>query len=147
MLTGMEHEEATLLRQQLMALHRRLRREVTTGPTTGADALVLGAIERSGEAASPGNLADDLLMATSNVAAALRRLEAAGLISRRKGGADARRVMVEITGDGRRVIADYRDQRDRWLSETASAALSADEQEQLRKAGELMSRLASYRRA
>jgi DNA-binding MarR family transcriptional regulator len=144
MLTAVTREEAALLRQQFMALQRRLRREMKSGPVPMSDLLVLGAIARRGAPVTPGILAEELFMATSNVAAALRALEQADLILRRKDPADARRALIELTCGGQRLVSDDRRQRDEWLRATASAALSSEEQDTLRKAGELMSRLAYH---
>ncbi|HEY9305671.1 MAG TPA: MarR family transcriptional regulator [Mycobacterium sp.] len=138
----MEREEASRLRRQLMTLQRRLRREMKTAPVALSDALVLGAIERRGGPVSPGQLAEDLIMTTSNVAAALRSLEAAGLISRQRDPSDARRVHIELTDHGRRFVVNDRRRRDDWLCDTINTSLSPREQKILRQAGELMSRLA-----
>ncbi|BBY05108.1 MarR family winged helix-turn-helix transcriptional regulator [Mycobacterium noviomagense] len=138
----MEHEEASRLRRQLMTLQRRIRREMKTGPVALSDALVLGAIERNEGTVSPGQLAEDLVMTTSNVAAALRSLEAAGLISRQRDSNDARRVRIELTERGRRLVVDDRRRRDDWLCDTINTFLSPREQKVLQQAGELMSRLA-----
>jgi DNA-binding MarR family transcriptional regulator len=138
----MEHEEASRLRRQLMTLQRRIRREMKTGPVALSDALVLGAVERRGGTASPGQLAEDLLMTTSNVAAALRALEAAALISRQRDAHDARRVRIELTEPGRRLVVDDRRRRDNWLCDTINTCLSPREQKVLQQAGELMARLA-----
>ncbi|BAX92553.1 MarR family winged helix-turn-helix transcriptional regulator [Mycobacterium shigaense] len=138
----MECEEASRLRRQLMTLQRRLRREMKTRPVAQSDALVLGAIDRRGGTVSPGQLAVDLVMTTSNVAAALRSLEAAGLISRQRDSNDARRVHIELTEAGRRLVVKNRRRRDDWLCDTINTSLSPREQKILQEAGELMSRLA-----
>ncbi len=117
---------------------------MTSGSVPLSDALVLGAIERRGAAASPGQIAADLLMATSNVAASLRLLEREGLIRRGRDPDDARRVLIEITAAGRRYVSDDRQRRDSWLCEAINATLSSREQDTLRRAGELMNRLASH---
>jgi DNA-binding MarR family transcriptional regulator len=140
----MKQDQAANFRRQLMALQRRLRREMTRGSVPTSDALVLGAIERRGAAVSPGQLAADLLMATSNVAASLRLLEREKLIRRRRDLDDARRVLIEITEAGRRYVSDDRRRRDSWLCEAINTTLSSREQDTLRRAGELMSRLASH---
>jgi DNA-binding MarR family transcriptional regulator len=140
----MKQDQAANFRRQLMALQRRLRREMTPGSVPTSDALVLGAIERRGAAVSPGQLAADLLMATSNVAASLRLLEREKLIRRRRDLDDARRVLIEITEAGRRYVSDDRRRRDSWLCEAINTTLSSREQDTLRRAGELMSRLASH---
>jgi DNA-binding MarR family transcriptional regulator len=140
----MNQNQAADFRRQLMALQRRLRREMASGSVPLSDALVLGAIERRGAAASPGQIAADLLMATSNVAASLRLLEREGLIRRGRDPDDARRVLIEITAAGRRYVSDDRQRRDGWLCEAINATLSSREQDTLRRAGELMNRLAAH---
>jgi DNA-binding MarR family transcriptional regulator len=140
----MKQDQAASFRRQLMALQRRIRREMTSGSVPTSDALVLGAIERRGAAVSPGHLAADLLMATSNVAASLRLLEREGLIRRRRDPDDARRVLIEITAAGRRYVSDDRRRRDSWLCEAINTTLNSREQDTLRRAGELMSRLAAH---
>jgi DNA-binding MarR family transcriptional regulator len=138
-----KQEQAAQFRKQLTALQRRLRQEMKPGPVPTSDALVLGAIARRGPT-NPGDLAEELFMATSNVAATLRTLEAAGLITRRRDKADARRVLIELTEPGRQLVRDDRKTRDLWLCQAVDAALNADEQELLRRAGELMERLAYF---
>jgi DNA-binding MarR family transcriptional regulator len=140
----MKQDQAADFRRQLMALQRRLRREMTAGSVPLSDALVLGAIERRGAAVSPGQLAADLLMATSNIAASLRLLERDGLIRRRRDPDDARRILIEITAAGRRYVSDDRQRRESWLCEAINTTLSSREQDTLRRAGELMNRLASH---
>lgn len=86
-------------------------------------------------------------MTSSNVAAALRELEVAGLIFRQKDPGDARRVRLSVTERGSVVVADFRRERDTWFGRAVEAVLSPDEQRVLMAAGQLLQRLAEYEQA
>ncbi len=127
---------------QMKLLQRRLHRELVSVAGVSRSAVgVLGAVARLPEGVQPRQLADELQMTSSNVAAALRELEAGGLISREKDLADARRVLVFLTDRGNAVVASSRNERDTWLGQ-AMEALDEDEQRVLLAAGRLMQRLA-----
>ncbi|MDQ2896053.1 MAG: MarR family transcriptional regulator [Actinomycetota bacterium] len=129
-------------RMQMKLLQRRLHRELVSVAGVSRSAVgVLGAVARLPEGVQPRQLADELQMTSSNVAAALRELEAGGLISREKDLADARRVLVFLTDRGNAVVASSRNERDTWLGQ-AMEALDEDEQRVLLAAGRLMQRLA-----
>ena len=83
-------------------------------------------------------------MTSSNVAAALRELETAGLVHRRRDEADARRVLVFVTGPGHALLADVRSEKQTWLGRATTALLDQDEQRLLLAAGALMQRLAEF---
>jgi DNA-binding MarR family transcriptional regulator len=137
-------EDVRRFRQQMKLLQRRLRREVPPVPGLSRSALqVLMAIARA-DGATPGELGDELGMTSSNVAAALRELEAAALVSRARDPEDRRRVNVSTTAKGGGLVADRRQERDTWLGRAIVTQLSAEEFEVLRQAGELMERLAGF---
>lgn len=103
---------------------------------------VLVTVRRSPTALGPSDVADELQMKSSNVAAALRALEDLGLILRRPDTADRRRVFIELTDRGLQVLAEIRRSRQSWLQDTMSTALTPAEQRIMLVAGELMERLA-----
>lgn len=139
------HDDAvSLFRLQVKALQRRLRQEVPPQRGLSRSALqVLAAVARA-PGASPGEVATELQMTSSNVAAALREVEAAGFVERRKHPEDARRVRLTATGPGAEVVAAIRNERDTWLGRAVDAVLTEPEQRVLVEAGRLMERLASY---
>src|SRR5471032_2986793 len=118
---------------QIMAVVRRVRRESQNDAESWARILLLGAIDRSGNQATPTELA-----------AALRELDEQGLVVRTPDPADKRKVRVELTAQGERLLYESRARRERWLGEAIRASLTADEQAQLLKAGELLERVAAY---
>ncbi|MER6573638.1 MarR family transcriptional regulator [Streptomyces sp. NPDC001093] len=140
----MERNEAHVFRQDLMALHRRLREEHVGGIPLN-EVLVLGAVDRHGASASPSGIADDLRMARPNVAALLRRLEAKELVELTPDPADGRRSLTALTQRGRQLLERDRSERESWLVRAVAAALSPAEAQQLLAAGALMRRVADFR--
>jgi DNA-binding MarR family transcriptional regulator len=132
------------LRTQLMGMSRRLRREAQTDDQSWALLLVLGAIDRHGGSATPSVLATDEGMQSSNLAAALRHLEAKKLIIRTQDAEDRRKVRVRLSPAGRKLLYDNRARRERWLTETMNACLTAAECADLVKAGPLLERIMAY---
>jgi DNA-binding MarR family transcriptional regulator len=72
----------------------------------------------------------------------LAELEAQGLVVRRPHETDRRRTLIDLTDDGRRVLAEDRKRRIGWLAEAIDRELSAEEQETLDRAVALLARLA-----
>lgn len=96
------------------------------------------------EELTPRDVALNMGMTTSNVAATLRELEAAGHITRARDSNDKRRVRLSVTASGRRLIEDYRTKRDSWLDRAVRAELTDEEVQTLLRAGELMQQLSQY---
>ena len=125
-----------------MELARRLRREAGSDEETWSRLLLLGAIDRYGEQATPTTLAAAEGLRSSNLAKALRELEARELITRQPAAEDRRRVKVALTERGRAALDEVRGRRDRWLAAAMDTTLTAEERGTLAAAGALMSRLA-----
>ena len=70
-------------------------------------------------------------------------LEGRGFVERRADPADGRRVLVEATPDGRRVVSELMGLRHQWLAEVIEHELSPAEQQMLAIAAPLMERIAS----
>jgi DNA-binding MarR family transcriptional regulator len=136
--------DVTQLRTQLMAMARRLRREAQTDDQSWARLLVLGAIDRHGGSATPSVLAADEGMRSSNLAAALRDLEAKKLIIRTQDAEDLRKVRVRLSAAGRKLLYDNRARRERWLTETMNACMTAAECAELIKAAPLLERIMAH---
>jgi len=126
-------------------LQRRLRSELPAGHGLSRTALrVLGAIERLADGVTPSRVAEELQMTSSNVAAALRELEAGRLIRRQRDPDDARRVLLFLTDRGSRMVAQFRAERDNWFGRAVGSTLTRREQQELFAAGRLLQRLAEY---
>ena len=75
----------------------------------------------------------------------LAELEARGFISRRPDERDGRRKLLELTDQGRAVLAEDRRRRVGWLAEAIEAEFTPEEQEALARAVPLMARLTDSR--
>ena len=126
-------------------LQRRLRREVVPVLGLSRTAMqVLGTVERLPAGSQPSQVADELRLASSNVAAALRELEQAGLVRRDRDPDDGRRARLSLTPAGTAAVAAFRTERDTWLGQAVQALLTADEERTLLAAGDLLQRLSEY---
>jgi DNA-binding MarR family transcriptional regulator len=141
----MTDEDVRTFRSQMRSLQQRLRREVRPRGGLSRSALrVLAAADRAVGQAKPRDLAEELQMTSSNVAAALRQLEGGGFVRREPDRSDARSVSVLPTASGRKLVADVRNERDTWLGRAIEARLDEREQRLLADAGLLMQRLAEF---
>ena len=99
------------------------------------DYSVLRVLQLSGDPyrMSPSELAEIVLRSSGGMTQILDRLETAGLVGRAADPSDRRKIVVELTPEGRRVANDanasYRRERERVLSE-----LSDDEVDDLDRA-------------
>ena len=141
----MNDDDLDRLLGQLRALKRRQRRERPPVEGLSRSAVrVLGAVARSDGGAQPTQIGAELVMTSSNVAAALRELTGAGLVSRLGDEADTRRVNITLTAAGERLVADSRATRDIWLIEGMRDLLTKEEEKVLVAAGSILERLADY---
>ncbi|MFB9158815.1 MarR family winged helix-turn-helix transcriptional regulator [Chromobacterium violaceum] len=134
--------EASLLRRQLMSMVRRLRRQGSMDVLPFGLLTILGAIDRAGGDITPTELARRENLRSSNLASALRELDASGLIRRTQDPDDGRRVRVGLSEAGEAALRRNRQLRDGWLQQ-ALQGLSAEERDTLLRAGALLERLAA----
>ena len=104
------------LRPALLHLNRRLRRELAPLGITGGQAALLWAI-RSHPGIGVRGLADLEGVSTPAMSAYVDRLEAAGLVGRRRSELDRRRVELAVTESGLRVLRSARSRRTAWLAD------------------------------
>jgi DNA-binding MarR family transcriptional regulator len=129
---------ASDLRVVLGGLVRRLRSQHRFSITQGA---VLGRLDREGPRTISA-LATAERMRPQSMAQAVGELEAAGLLARRPDPGDGRRVLLDLTTEGRTVLGAERRIREGWLAEAIDRELSAAERATLREAVDLLRRLA-----
>src|ERR687887_8969 len=106
---------ANRLRPALLRLNRELRRETASLGVTGGQAALLSLISRS-----PGvgvrSLATVEGISAAGMSGHVDRLEAAGLVRRVPSTADRRRVGLELTEEGVRMLRAVRRRRTAWLA-------------------------------
>jgi DNA-binding MarR family transcriptional regulator len=103
------------LRPTLLHLNRRLRKELTPLGITGGQASLLWAI-RSHPSLGVRELAEREGVSPPAMTAAVDRLESAGLVTRRRSERDGRRVELEVTESGLRILRSARRRRTAWLA-------------------------------
>jgi DNA-binding MarR family transcriptional regulator len=106
---------ANELRPVLLQLNRQLRRELAPLGITGGQAALLHAI-RSEPGIGVRELAAREGMSAPTMSAHVDRLETAGLVTRMRSGTDRRRVRLELTENGVRVLRAARSRRTAWLA-------------------------------
>jgi DNA-binding MarR family transcriptional regulator len=122
-------------------LMRRLRTEHRFSLSQGA---VLGRLDREGTK-SIGDLAVAERVRPQSMTQTIADLEGEGLIARRPDPADGRRILVELTDQGRNTLEADRRQREGWLARAIAEDLSPQEQHTLMEAVTLLRRLAEDR--
>ena len=132
---------ASELRVVLGQLVRRLRAEHRFSLSHGA---VLGRLDREGPRTT-AELAAAERMRPQSMGQTLAELEARGFITRRPDERDGRRKLLELTDEGRAVLAEDRRRRVGWLAEAIEAEVTPEEQEALARAVPLMARLTDSR--
>jgi DNA-binding MarR family transcriptional regulator len=103
------------LRPTLLHLNRRLRKELAPLGITGGQASLLWAI-RSKPGIGARELAEREGVSPPAMTAYVNRLEAAGLVVRRRSESDRRRVELALTEAGVRVLRSARSRRTAWLA-------------------------------
>jgi DNA-binding MarR family transcriptional regulator len=106
---------ANRLRPVLLQLNRHLRRELAPLGITGGQAALMHAIRCNPEV-GVRELAQREGVSTAGMSTALTRLERAGLVQRSRSGSDRRRVGLELTEQGERVLRSARSRRTAWLA-------------------------------
>ena len=108
------------LRPVLLRLTRELRRETEQFGVTGRQATLLWLIK-----GSPGltlrALAEVEGISPPALSGHVDRLERAGLLVRVRSAVDRRRVGLELTPEGERLLRSVRERRTAWLAERLSA--------------------------
>jgi DNA-binding MarR family transcriptional regulator len=130
---------ANRLRPALLRLNRELRRETASLGVTGGQAALLHLISRS-----PGvgvrSLAAIEGISAAGMSGHVDRLEAAGLLRRVPSLQDRRRVGLELTPEGVRMLRAVRRRRTAWLAQRLGR-LDPAEVEALEGAVEPLARL------
>jgi DNA-binding MarR family transcriptional regulator len=130
---------ASDLRVAIGRLVRRLRAE--RRDVSLAQVAVLGRLDHHGPAGISAIAAAERVRPQS-MASTVAALEAAGLVTRRPDPGDGRRVVIELTAQGRETLAADRRRREGWLADAIDRDLTAAERRVLAEATALLARLA-----
>jgi len=136
---GSAHLAATL-RTAITRLNRRLRRARPVSELTQSQLSALTSLELAG-ALSPKELADAERVQPPSVTRTVAALEGRGLVQRTPHPTDGRQVILAPTEQGRQIVLQDRRARDAWLAQRL-AELTGEERETLRRAAEVLERIA-----
>ena len=113
------------LRPVVLRVARQLRKETEQFGITSRQATLLALVEQS-----PGltlrALAESEAISAPALSGHIDRLESAGLIVRLRSDVDRRRVGLELTPQGKRLLRSIRERRTAWLAERLDALSPAD---------------------
>ncbi|MFT4188064.1 MAG: MarR family transcriptional regulator [Aeromicrobium sp.] len=121
-------------------LNRRLRQE-RHSELTPSQLSLLGTLRELGTT-TPGAIAAHEKVRPPSITRALSCLQDEGLVRRETHPDDGRQVLVSVSEEGERVLAEERGRRDAWLH-VRLRELDARERAVLREAAAIMTRLAA----
>jgi DNA-binding MarR family transcriptional regulator len=111
---------------------RRFAQDLSDFGLTVPQFFVLRSILLRGQQRTMGALADDTLQCSATMTGIVDRLGRMGLVSRERDARDRRRVLVELTPAGRKVLGKVRRSRERRLRETLAYLPEHDARQLLR---------------
>lgn len=127
------------LRLACMRISRRIRFE-STGEVAPHQFSVLARLEDG--PLTPRALADIEKVSAPSMTRTVGCLADDGLVERHDDPQDGRRILVELTAEGRSTLQRTRRRRDRWMSERVEE-LTGEEQATLVAASEILGRIAA----
>ncbi|MEV4626711.1 MarR family transcriptional regulator [Micromonospora sp. NPDC049523] len=131
---------ASLLRDAITRLNRRVRQSRPVGELTLTQLSALTSLELAG-ALSPRELADTERVQPPTMTKIVAKLEERGLVRRTPHPTDGRQVILSTTESGRAVFADFERARNEWLGHRL-AELTPEERETLRLAAAILQKVA-----
>ncbi|MDG4790341.1 MarR family transcriptional regulator [Micromonospora sp. WMMD1102] len=131
---------ATLLRDAITRLNRRVRQTRPVGDLTGTQLSALTSLELAG-ALSPRELADTERVQPPTMTKIVAKLEERGLVQRTPHPTDGRQVILSTTDTGRAMLAQFDRARNEWLAGRL-AELTAEERDTLARAAEILQKVA-----
>jgi DNA-binding MarR family transcriptional regulator len=131
---------ATTLRDAIYRFNRRSRQTRPVGDLTVAQLSALTSLELGG-ALTPSELAEIERVQPPTMTKLVAKLEERGLVRRTPHPTDRRQVILSVTEPGQAILAQFERARDEWLSRRL-AELSTEEREILRRAAEILHRVA-----
>jgi DNA-binding MarR family transcriptional regulator len=131
---------ATLLRDAITRLNRRVRQTRPVGDLTATQLSALTSLELAG-ALTPRELADTERVQPPTMTKIVAKLEERGLVQRTPHPTDGRQVILATTDSGRTVLAQFDRARNRWLA-SRLAELTLEERDALQRAAEILQKVA-----
>lgn len=131
---------ATLLRDAITRLNRRVRQARPVGDLTVTQLSALTSLRMAG-ALSPRELADTERVQPPTMTKIVAKLEERGLVRRAPHPTDRRQVILSATEEGRAILVQLEQARDGWLA-SRLAELDQTDRDTLSRAAEILQRVA-----
>jgi DNA-binding MarR family transcriptional regulator len=131
---------ATLLRDSITRLNRRVRQARPVGDLTFSQLSALTSLQLAG-ALTPRELADVERVQPPTMTKIVGKLEERGLVARTPHPTDRRQVILAATEQGRTVYAQFERVRDEWLAQ-ALADLTPEQRGTLEAAAQILQQVA-----
>jgi DNA-binding MarR family transcriptional regulator len=131
---------ATLLRDAITRLNRRVRQARPVGDLTFSQLSALTSLQLAG-ALTPRELADVERVQPPTMTKIVGKLEDRGLVARTPHPTDRRQVILAATEQGRQVYAQFEQVRDEWLAQ-ALADLTPAQRGTLEAAAQILQQVA-----
>ncbi|MFY1673558.1 MarR family winged helix-turn-helix transcriptional regulator [Plantactinospora sp. WMMB334] len=131
---------ATVLRDAITRLNRRVRQTRPVGDLTGTQLSALTSLELAG-ALTPRELADTERVQPPTMTKIVAKLEERGLVQRTPHPTDGRQVILATTDTGRAMLAQFDRARNEWLAGRL-AELTPEERDALQRAAEILQKVA-----
>ena len=136
----MTNELGHQLRHTILRLARRVRAERADNAMSDGKLSVLFMLANEG-AQTLGSLSEHERVTPPSMNRTINALVEAGLVSRVADATDGRKVAIDVTDAGRRLVKETRRRRDAWFASRLNT-LSADERATLDAAETILRRLA-----
>lgn len=131
---------ATLLRDAITRLNRRVRQARPVGDLTFSQLSALTSLQLAG-ALTPRELADVERVQPPTMTKIVGKLEERGLVARTPHPTDRRQVILAATEHGRTVYAQFERVRDEWLAQ-ALVDLTPEQRGTLQAAAQILQQVA-----
>lgn len=122
-------ELSTSLRAVVSALHKGLRKQLTSATTYSMTELeTIGLLNRNNYLL-PSELAALTRIKTQSMSQILKKMEEQGIIERSPSADDKRKVYISLTPFGKKMVDKTRYDRDEWLKDAVDKLLTKSEKE------------------
>jgi len=135
---------ASDLRMLVTRLIKKLRNKPTTSENLSLTEWSTLALLDQCKELHPNELAAMEKITNQSMSQILHHLSELGYISKRTSKTDKRKTIISLSKSGQQILYKGRNQRDEWLSKALKETCSAKEQDILRRATGLLTRLVDF---
>ncbi|HEY9535750.1 MAG TPA: MarR family transcriptional regulator [Mucilaginibacter sp.] len=132
------------LRTIVGRLLKKLRKESSTGQLLSLTERSTMALLHQHKTMLPSELAATEKITNQSMSEILRHLAALGFITRTASEQDKRKVHISLSAEGEKTLLQVRNERDQWLTKAINATCTPHEQEQIKKAISIFTKIVEF---